>query len=307
MFGYVRLHKPAIRMGEYEQYQGIYCTLCRRIGRRYGLLMRLTLSYDMTFLALMQMAAQPDDPGFCRGHCSFNPTKRCLRCQHTDAIDRAADIGVLLTYAKLQDTLHDEGFFGRLAAAVCLPVAALARRKAEKRQPQAWEQIAAMTAAQHAVEEERCASVDRAAEPFARLLAQLASAPAADERQRTVLDRFGYCLGRWVYLIDAVDDMADDLKKKSYNPYILSKNIQPGDDLAPHRAAALGSLNACLAECVAAYELMEIRRFDGIIRNILEWGMPAAERRVITGGETCSAAPVAQHERIGRQDEQESV
>ena len=79
MFGYVRLFKPEIKMGEYEQYQGIYCTLCRRLGRRYGLHARMTLSYDLTFLTLLQMALEKSGPNFCRGHCSFNPAKRCLR------------------------------------------------------------------------------------------------------------------------------------------------------------------------------------------------------------------------------------
>ena len=56
MFGYVRLFKPNITMGEYEQYKGIYCTLCKRLGKRYGVASRFTLSYDMTFLALLEMA-----------------------------------------------------------------------------------------------------------------------------------------------------------------------------------------------------------------------------------------------------------
>ena len=75
MFGYVRLHKPAIRMGEYEQYRGIYCTLCRRIGRRYGLLMRLTLSYDMTFLALSDRMTVDETLADGRRHDYLKPTE----------------------------------------------------------------------------------------------------------------------------------------------------------------------------------------------------------------------------------------
>ena len=126
-----------------------------------------------------------------------------------------------------------------------------------------------------------------AAEPFALLLQTLAAEVAANDNQRRVLERFGYCLGRWVYLMDAVDDLAEDLQKGRYNPLIGANNLTKGDTekVQSTRAYARFALNASLAECKAAYELLEIRRFDGILRNILEEGMAHAQKRVITGEE----------------------
>ena len=285
MFGYVRLHKPTITMGEYEQYRGIYCTLCKRMGKRYGVLSRFTLSYDMTFFALLGMALTEEDPAFCGGRCSFNPTKKCLKAQNTAYIDRAADIGTLLAYYKLKDTLADEGFFKKCGALCALPFAAAARRRAVKRCPDTDRLVADMMTRQAALEAENCPSVDRAAEPFALLLQALATDLSADEKQRTVLARFGYCLGRWVYLIDGVDDLPDDLPKGRYNPYIAARSLTKEateTTIKEVQTYALHSLNACLAECIAAYNLLDIRRFDGILRNILEQGMPAAQQRVIT-------------------------
>ena len=51
MFGYVTVYKPELKVKEYEAYKGVYCTLCKRLGKDYGFLSRLTLSYDFTFLA----------------------------------------------------------------------------------------------------------------------------------------------------------------------------------------------------------------------------------------------------------------
>ena len=285
MFGYVRLHKPTITMGEYEQYRGVYCTLCRRLGKRYGLGARMTLSYDMTFLALLHAALETDGPDFCAGRCSFNPTKKCLKCQNTVATDLAADLGTLLAYYKLRDTLADEKFLKKLGAACVYPILAAYRRRAATRRPDADREIAAMMAAQAQAEAVHTSSIDRAAEPFAKLLAYMATLVAQDNKQRVVLERFGYCLGRWVYLIDAVDDLADDLAGGQYNPYALAKDLRAddADGIKACREYAALTLNACLAECVAAYNLLDIRRFDGILRNILEEGMPAAQRRVILG------------------------
>ena len=287
MVGYVRLFKPSITMGEYEQYKGIYCTLCKRLGKRYGVLSRFTLSYDMTFLALLQMALEEKDADFCPSRCSFNPTKRCLKAKNTAAIDRAADIGTVLAYYKLKDTLADEGWGKKIGAWCALPFAKAAHKKAQKRVPAIDGAVAAMMAAQAEVERSKNASIDRAAEPFALLLQTLAADTAADDTQRRVLERFGYCLGRWVYLMDAVDDLAEDLTKGRYNPYIGARSLQQGDadGVKEARAYSLYTLNACLAECKAAYDLLEIRRFDGILRNILEQGMPHAQQRVIAGEE----------------------
>ena len=287
MFGYVRLFKPNITMGEYEQYKGIYCTLCKRLGKRYGVASRFTLSYDMTFLALLQMAMEEQDADFCPSRCSFNPTKRCLKAQNTAAIDRAADIGTILAYYKLRDTLADEGYFKRMAAWCALPFAKRAHKKAKKNVPHIDEAVERMMIAQARLEAEGCSSIDRAAEPFALLLQTLAGETATDDSQKRVLERFGYCLGRWVYLMDAVDDLAEDLEKGRYNPYILSRNLKKGDEqgVTDTRAYSLFTLNACLAECKAAYDLLDIRRFDGILRNILEEGMAHAQKRVIAGEE----------------------
>ena len=287
MFGYVRLFKPNITMGEYEQYKGIYCTLCKRLGKRYGVLSRFTLSYDMTFLALLQMALAEEEAGFCPSRCSFNPTKRCLKACNTTAIDRAADIGTVLAYYKLKDTLADEGFGKRLGAWLAMPFAKSAHKKAKKNVPHIDEAVSRMMTAQAEVEQAEAPSIDRAAEPFALLLQTLAADIATDDNQKRVLERFGYCLGRWVYLMDAVDDLAEDLEKGRYNPYIGARQLTKGDTdgIKDARAYSLFTLNACLAECEAAYDLLEIRRFDGILRNILEEGMAHAQKRVIAGEE----------------------
>ncbi len=287
MFGYVRLHKPTITMGEYEQYKGIYCTLCRRLGKRYGPVARMSLSYDMTFLALLYAALEPEEPGFEKGHCSFNPTKACLNCRNTAATDFAADIGALLAYYKLKDTLADESLLKKIGAALIYPIFAIDRRRAKKRRPAIDSAIAAMMAAQKEAEIAKTASIDQAAEPFAQLLSTLTTELSAQKRQRTILTRFGYCLGRWVYLMDAVDDLAEDIAHRRYNPYALARDISHADSeaiTAARKYAAL-TLNACLAECIAAYNLLDVRRFDGIIRNILEQGMPAMQQRVIAGEE----------------------
>ena len=283
MFGYVKVHQPELKMGEFEHYRGMYCSLCRRLGKRYGLFAQWTLSYDFTFFALMRSALSERCAGFQKKRCPYNPLKKRTCSCDIEQLDAAADAAVLLTYHKLRDTIADDRFFKRLGARLLLPMAANDRRRCRKRRPDWDDTVARCMRQQAALEAQGCRSVDAAAEPTAELLAFLFTQDAADDKQRRVLERFGYCLGRWIYLMDAIDDLAADLKYHRYNPLALAADLHEANDeaVAAVRQQALFSLNASLAECRAAYELLKIHRFDGILRNVLEWGMPAAQRRVI--------------------------
>lgn len=60
MFGYVRANKPEMKIKDYEQYKAVYCSLCRELGRSFGIVPRMTLSYDFTFLALLRLAVSKE-------------------------------------------------------------------------------------------------------------------------------------------------------------------------------------------------------------------------------------------------------
>ena len=282
MFGYVKIWKPELKVAEYEQYQGVYCSLCKQLGRRYGLFSRLTLSYDLAFLALFHLSLKPHCAGFSKGRCSFNPSKRCLDCKD-DALAFAADAAVLLTYHKLRDNIADNGFFKGLPARLLLPFAALAARKARRLCPDVAAVVADCMARQAALERDNTPSVDAAAEPTAHLLAALAAWQSPDEEADEHCRRFGYCLGRWIYLMDALDDLEEDLASGGYNPYVLSRGLRAGDQaaLAETRTYAGQTLNVCRAECETAWHLLTRYRFDGIVQNILGLGMPAEQERIV--------------------------
>ena len=53
MFGYIRPQKGELLVREFEQYRGVYCGLCKQLGKSYGFAARMTLSYDCTFLGLL--------------------------------------------------------------------------------------------------------------------------------------------------------------------------------------------------------------------------------------------------------------
>ncbi len=285
MFGYLKVYQPELKMGEFEQYRGLYCSLCRRLGKRYGCTAQMTLSYDMTFLVLLEMAMQKGCVGFHKVRCPYNPTKKRMCCGESPVLDACADASVLLVYHKTRDTIADSGFLKRTAARLALIPATRHRRRAAERQPEMDKAVADYVARQAKIEQEKSASLDAAAEPTALLLSFLCARTAEDEQQRRVLERLGYCLGRWIYLMDAADDLAEDSRTGNYNPLLVALRDDPitEEQLSACRERVRLSLNASMAECQAAYELLTVYRFDGILRNILEFGMRNVQKTVLDG------------------------
>lgn len=276
MFGYVRIYKPELKMAEYEHYQGVYCSLCKQLGKRYGFFSRLTLSYDFTFLAIFGMALDDSCDGFKKCRCAVNPFKKRKCCRPNRHVEFAADVASVLIYYKIRDNIKDKGFIKSLPERLLLPFARGARRKAAKRHEWLDKLVSEGMDRQAALEASDDTSVDAAAHPTAQILSEIARYGARDEKERRIRERLGYCLGRWIYFIDAADDFKDDLAKGNYNPFI--RMCKDNGDIPE---TVLPVLNACLAECAAAYNLLDIKRFDGIIRNILELGMPSVQRQVL--------------------------
>lgn len=282
MFGYIKPFQPELKMGEFEQYRGLYCSLCRRLGKQYGCTAQMTLSYDMTFLVLLYLATTEECAGFRKARCPYNPFKKRMCCGDAPALDRCADASVLLVYYKLLDTIADSKGFKRLGARLALIPAARHRRRAAARDASLDAAMTAYVQAQSAVESARSSSVDAAAEPTAELLSFLCRLASENETEQRVLSRLGYCLGRWIYLMDAADDLKEDSISGNYNPLLAEQQGPLSEEqLAAARERVRLSLNGSLAECKAAYELLTVHRFDGIIRNILEYGMMQAQHRVL--------------------------
>lgn len=271
MFGYIRPCYAQLRVCELETYRGVYCGLCHCLGRTFGPLARFALSYDGALLAMLAMAFQERQPDFALRRCPFNPLHRKYCCVSESALQFAGDIWALTLYHKLRDNLADDGLPGRLAAGAGLKLAERAYLSAKENQPGLARVISEQMEAQRILEEERCPSVDRAAEPSARCLEAVFA--VLDPAQGRILSRMGYLLGRYIYLADALDDLEEDSVSGGYNPLLLRAQESGSTSLEEIRRDGLGSLYLTIAELGTAYTLLEVRRFEPIFENIFGLGL----------------------------------
>lgn len=276
MFGYVKPYRPELRLRELEEYKAVYCGLCLELGRAYGLAARLTLSYDFAFLAMLLTSLDGDIcPSLEKCRCIAHPFRKQCRCTGNEAIARSARAAVILTYYKLLDDISDRGFLKKIGASLLLPFAKSARRKALSQGEEALaldEAARSMTEKQRALEAEKCPVSDKAAQPTAEFLEAVLGAAAKGSEEERILRRFGYLLGRYIYLCDALDDMDDDIKKGNYNPFIYA-----GEEAAESAKSALFLTTAELESDLA---LLELGKYKETIENIVCLGLRSEVERI---------------------------
>ncbi|MBQ2677122.1 MAG: hypothetical protein IJF54_06975 [Clostridia bacterium] len=275
MFGYVKAFKPELKMCEYDTYKAVYCSLCRQLGKDYGPFSKMILSYDFTFLALVKLGLQDECVGYTKMRCPFNPLVKCNRIKNeSEQMRFTAACAVILFYHKLLDNIKDNGFFGSIKYRVIYPIFALARNKAKRLYPEIDADVTSMMQQQESLERQSCSNLDEAAEPTAVLLSKIFSFGEKDEITKRVLERLGYTSGKWIYLMDALDDLDSDLKSKNYNPIAVKFGLKSGDNTKDAKEHTKQLINMCDAETASAFELLSLKRYQTIIGNIIYLGMP---------------------------------
>ena len=218
MFGYLQIQKSELLVRESEAYKAVYCGLCRQMGKDYSVFTRFTLSYDCTFYAMLLMSLNRSCKGFKDGRCTCNPLKKCkFATDSGDAYRKAAAFSMISVYYKIIDDIQDSGFFKKLLCRIIKPFFSHQRKKAADKYPVMDKAVSDMMKMQYDAEHSEKPSVDMSAHPTALMLAAVLSSEAHDEIQKRVLYEFGYHIGRWIYLVDAADDIEKDIKSNGFN------------------------------------------------------------------------------------------
>ncbi len=272
MFGYIKVDQANLLGKEFEAYNGIYCTLCRQLGKDYSVFARLILSYDCTFYAMLALDLCEQPPCYQEGRCRFNPFKKCHYADTQSlAFSLAAALSVISAYYKLRDNLLDSPWYKRILYRLVQPFFASWRKKAAKKYPEIDESVSKMMDRQLEAEQDQNCILDQAADPTATMLSEMCGLlteyiplrePLQKDNTKRILQSMGYAMGRWIYLIDACDDLEKDQKRHNFNPFLLDHRV----DLPAYMQA---NLNHALSDALLSYGLLDKCRYDSIIRNVL--------------------------------------
>ena len=261
MFGYISCNKSGLSKEELDRYQSVYCGLCRALGDRFGQKERMSLSFDMAFLALLLSSLyEPEEKGESF-RCPVHPL-RPQSAVKNEYIDYAADMTILLTYFKCLDDWQDERRISRYAAAQLLSKQYEAIKAKYPRQHKA---VADYMKALARCEKKHSDNVEEAACLTGKMLAEVFV--CREDAWSSDLRQMGFFLGKFIYLMDAYEDVEKDEKSGNYNPLIKMKDDENFD------SECQSMLMMQMAECCKAFERLPIIQDVGILRNILYSGV----------------------------------
>ena len=321
MLGYVKIDKGELKVREYEVYTGYYCGVCKSIGRRYGQLPRMVLSYDAAFLAILLASLSDESDTPVQEHCIAHPVIKKKTVIRNRAIDYAGDVMLILAWYKLADDAADEG------KAYAKPVMLMMKRifrRLNSLYPELCSSVKCHLSALSALEREKCASIDMAAEAFSKIMEDIfteglqavygseppqQTSPGADRSDygisgasgmqngpcgfaspgsdtRELLARAGYHLGKWIYMIDAVDDIEENIESGAYNPLLFRFGFDAANETAdgfrariePDLRFNLYHYLAMLSRCT---DSLDIRKNAGIIENVIYFGLNRKTEEII--------------------------
>lgn len=261
MFGYIIINKSEMKFREFDVYHSYYCGLCRRLKEKYGFLGQMTLSYDMTFLIMLLTGLYEPETRERQYKCVAHPLEKHL-ARINSFTDYAADMNVLLTYYKCRDDWQDERKLLKLAYEKLLKSS---YRKVERAYGEKVRQVDRLLEEISGGERGKEQNLDRMAGRFGEVMAEIFA--WNDDEWEGSLRKIGFYLGKFVYLMDAYEDLEEDQKKGAYNPFLeLSKTCE-------FEEASRNILTMMMAECSREFETLPILKDVEILRNILYSGV----------------------------------
>jgi hypothetical protein len=271
---------PELRVREYERFKACYCGLCRELGRKYGAAARMILNFDFVFLAML-LWDEGETPVIERRRCAVSLCRKKACCAENGALGVCAGYSVILAWYKLRDSVRDGGFFKAAAARGAMVALRRAYRRSAREYPEfdalVREKLAELTALERAGE----ASLDRAADSFARLLA--GAAAAFDGGRRRAAEQLLYHTGRWIYILDACDDLTEDAAARRYNPVARRFAVEGAALGGEARERLKTTLTHSLNLAASAYALLPENAWGEVTQNILYLGLPGVTDAVLDG------------------------
>lgn len=211
MFGYVKTDLPNMYVKDTVLYKAMYCGLCKGIGKTCGQKARLLLNYDLTFLSVLLHNISGADVEIKKERCVIHHVRKRPVAPPDALTERIARLNVILAHYKLSDDVEDVGK-GRMKRAFF----AGAYKKAKKAEPELDAAVKKRYAELRAYEKSNGDGIDAAGDFFGNMMKDVVEI-LVPEQCSYELSELSYNLGKWIYLIDALDDFDKDKKDKTYN------------------------------------------------------------------------------------------
>lgn len=273
MFGYVRVNKMELTFREFDTYKGYYCGLCKHLRSNHGQVSRLSLNYDITFLILLLTSLYRPKSIVTQEGCIANPIKK-KPIIINEITEYAASMNVLLTYYKLEDNYKDDKGIKDILAYYIYKGKL---KKAYEKYPEKANYIKEQLDKLHILEENKSTNIDEVSNTFGNIMGEIFT--YKKDEYEDELRTIGFNIGKYIYILDAYEDLEKDIKKNRYNPF---KDYSEREDELRIRVDKLISLS--LGFMTRAIDKLDIKYNTNIIDNIVYSGVYLRYKNILKKG-----------------------
>lgn len=281
MFGYIKTCEPYLYKKDEVLYNSLYCGVCKSIGKICGQKARLCLSFDIAFFSAVAHNILNKDVKINKKRCITHWFRKRPIADRDELTDKLADVNVLLAYYKVKDDLIDEKK-GKIKNLLLKK----GFKKAHKRNKEISDIINKQYNLLREEEKSNCLSLDRICDPFAKMMQDISDC-VFNEFSTEYTQELFYNLGKWIYLIDALDDFEKDKKSGSFNIFV---NIL-GEDCTFENLMKFKELSFVLNSTFNSIRnsLDNIKFYfnKDLIDNILLRGIQEKTKSIISKGAKC--------------------
>lgn len=279
MFGYVTPLKAELKVKDFTRFRSYYCGLCLHLKSGAGNIPRMVLNYDMTFLAVLLDSLSTKEPDFELKRCIVHPKDKKPVVMNNDALQYSAAMNLSLYYHKIKDDIEDDNDIkSKVLEKVLYPY----QKKINKSIDDINNIIKSNLKDLRDFENNKnFYSIDEICHPFSDIVGNILKSYPKElvddgDELRSNLYSLGYTLGKWIYLIDAFDDLKKDMKDNKFNPinYLFNSENKSYDELVPLIKDRLEfTILNCSYNCKETLEKLPLKRNEDILKNVLELGM----------------------------------
>ncbi|MEG0329191.1 MAG: DUF5685 family protein [Longicatena sp.] len=261
MFGYVVVNKPELKIKDFDVYQAFYCGLCRSLHKQFGRFGQVSLNYDLTFLAILLSGLYEPQNETIEERCIVHPLSKHQKVGNP-YIDYAAEMTIVLTYLKCSDDWNDDHHY---QSRMMMGMLAHKYERVKEKYPKKIENITNALTKINACEEQKDYDLDKLSSLFGIVMGEILA--YKNDEWNTLLYETGDYLGRYIYIMDAFDDIEEDVKNGAFNPFIEEYKHENFNT----RVKTI--LEIMISKSADAFEMLPILQYADILRNIIYSGV----------------------------------
>ena len=264
MFGYVNANRTILSSEDNITYQRYYCGLCQQLHKDAGFKGQLLLNYDLTFMVILLSGLHEIESDTSSFRCIIHPVSK-KHAYINDTTKYASAMDIMLSYHSLVDTYNDDGNFisGQYALALKKHYA-----NAKEKYPVQANAIETYIASLSDMESKNETNIDMVSNLTGEMLGVIFSEYKHDEWSKELYS-LGFYLGKFIYIIDAYEDLKKDIRKGNYNPLRFMQENSPSE----YETFIRVTLTSLMAECAKSFERLPIIQDASILRNIIYSGV----------------------------------